>query len=257
MTDTVEQPSTTAPAAGSGTPAARGGERAISLRVATAVACAVLGFLMVAQVRATEQVGDRLAAERSEDLARILSELTTQSDRLQSEITDLRLTLVEFETSAEREELALRTLQRRHDDLRILTGTTPVEGDGVVLTLTDPNRVLRQDQLVDTIQELRDAGAEAIAVNDVRLVASSAFTTRNERLLVDRQPIDPPYRIAAIGPPDTIAQALAIYGGAIESLQARPGVTAVTETRADLVIPAVTEARPFIFGSPVPPADTP
>jgi uncharacterized protein YlxW (UPF0749 family) len=229
------------------------GERQLWLRVAVALACALLGFLLVAQVRATEQVGDRLAAEREEDLARILAELSAQSDRLQSEITDLRLTLLDFESSAEREELALRTLQRRHDDLRILAGIVPVEGDGAVFTITDPNRLVTQDLLVDAVQELRDAGAEAIAVNDVRLVASSAFSTRNERILLDRRPIDPPYRITAIGSGDTIAKALAIPGGAIDTLQLVAGVSAVAEPRADLVIPAVSEPAVFVFGQPVVP----
>jgi uncharacterized protein YlxW (UPF0749 family) len=249
MTETIE------PRVSGGAEAAPPGpperDRGLGLRVAVALACAVLGFLLVAQVRATEQVGDRLAAEREEDLARILSELSSQSDRLQSEITELRLTLLDFESSAETEELALRTLQRRHDDLRILAGTVAVEGDGAVFTITDPNRLVGQDLLVDAIQELRDAGAEAIAVNDIRLVASSAFTTRNDRVLLDRRPIDPPYRITAIGSGDTIAKALAIPGGAIDSLQLVAGVTAVAETRADLVIPAVTEPPVFVFGQPV------
>jgi uncharacterized protein YlxW (UPF0749 family) len=200
-------------------------------------------------------VGDRLIAEREEDLARILSELSSQSDRLQSEITDLRLTLLDFEGSAEREELALRTMQRRHDDLRILTGAVAVEGDGALFTITDANRAVTQDLLVDAVQELRDAGAEAIAVNDIRLVASSAFTTRNGRVLLDRRPVDPPYQIAAIGPGDTIVKALAIPGGAIDTLQLVGGVTAVAEIRADLIVPAVAEPRPFVFGVPVPPDD--
>jgi uncharacterized protein YlxW (UPF0749 family) len=252
MTDTVEHASRTDEAARqpSGRP-----DRKTALRVAMAIACAVLGFLLVAQVRATEEVGDRLVAERQEDLARILAELSAQSDRLQSEITDLRITLLDFESSAEREELALRTLQRRYDDLRILTGTVEVEGDGIVFTVTDPHHLVTQDLLVDAVQELRDAGAEAIAVNGIRLVASSAFATRNERLVLDRQPIEPPYRITAIGHPDTISKALAIPGGAIDTLQLSADVTATVEARADLIVPAVTEPHAFVFGVPIAPED--
>lgn len=253
MTETVDHPLRTDDAP-SAAPAPTS-DRGLGLRVAVAVACALLGFLLVAQVRATEEVGDRLVAEREEDLARILSELSVQSDRLQSEITDLRLTLLDFASSAEREELALRTLQRRHDDLRILTGVVPVEGDGALFTITDEDRLVTQELLVDAVQELRDAGAEAIAVNDVRLVASSAFTTRNDRILLDRRPIDPPYRIAAIGVGDTIATALAIPGGAIDTLQLVSGVTAVTEIRADLQIPAVSDTSTFVFGVPIAPED--
>jgi uncharacterized protein YlxW (UPF0749 family) len=251
MTDTIEPPIAEQASPPRTPERERERDRGLGLRVAVTLACAVLGFLLVAQVRATEEVGDRLAAEREEDLARILSELSGQSDRLQAEITDLRLTLLDFESTAEREELALRTLQRRYDDLRILAGTTTVEGDGAVFTITDANRLVTQDQLVDAVQELRDAGAEAIAVNDVRLVASSAFTTRNDRILLDRRPLDPPYRLVAIGPGETIAKALAIPGGAIDTLQVLAGVTAVAEIQADLVLPPVTEPPTFIFGTPI------
>jgi uncharacterized protein YlxW (UPF0749 family) len=254
MTETVHHPPRTDEAA---PPPPGRSDRGTAIRVAMAIACGVLGFLLVVQVRATEEVGDRLVAERQEDLARILAELSAQSDRLQTEITELRITLLEFETSAEREELALRTLQRRYDDLRILAGTVEVEGDGVVFTVTDPLRLVTQDLLVDAVQELRDAGAEAIAVNGIRLVASSAFSTRNDRLVLDRQPIDPPYRITAIGVPDTISKALAIPGGAIDTLQLTPEVSATVEERADLVVPAVTEPHAFVFGVPIAPEDNP
>lgn len=227
--------------------------RRMGLRAATVLACGLVGFLVVAQVRLSEGIGDRLEAEREEDLARILSELTARSDRLQQEITELRLTLVEFETSAEREELARRSLQRRLDDLRILAGTAAAEGEGVILTVDDPRRLVTQDALVDAVQELRDAGAEAIAINDQRLVVSSAFTTRNERVLLDRRPLDPPYRIVAIGPADTMASALEIPGGAVDTLQLAGGVLATVEARAELTVPAAAQAPAFVFGEPVVP----
>ncbi|MDP8970618.1 MAG: DUF881 domain-containing protein [Actinomycetota bacterium] len=235
-----------------------GGERQRRLwpQLAVALACGVLGFLLVAQVRATEQLGERLEAEREEDLAQILADLTSESDRLQSEITELRLTLLAFETSAQGEQLALRSLQDRLDDVRILAGTVAAEGEGIVLTIDDPGAEITQELLVDTIQELRDAGAEAIALNDVRLVVSSAFATRNDRLLVDDEPIEAPYRVVAIGPAETMAKALAIPGGAVDSLEAKPGVMASVQSVEQLAVPARGEPAPFVFGEPVPPGET-
>lgn len=250
MTETVERQDARAGAGGTA-----GGRRSVArrfgLRLAVALACGLLGFLLVAQVRATESVGDRLHVERQEDLARILSELSSQSDRLQQEVAGLRLTLVEFETSAEREELARRSLQRRLDDLRVLTGVVPVEGEGVILTIQDPQLEVTQDAFVDVVQEFRDAGAEAIAIDDVRLVVNSAFTTRNDRVLVDRTLLEPPYRVVAVGPAATIATALGIPGGAIDSLHLFAGVVATVETRQDLTLPAAGDTPSFVFGEPV------
>lgn len=229
----------------------------VGLRVASILACAVLGFLLVAQLQATEDLGERLDVEREEDLAQILADLSTQSDRLQEEITSLRLTLLAFENSAESEDLALQSLQRRLNELRILAGTVEVEGQGVRMTIDDPAGEMTQELLVDTVQELRDAGAEAIAVNDVRLVASSAFTTHNGKVLLEDGPLNPPIVINAIGPADTMAKALAIPGGAVDSLQSRPQVTAGVEVLEELTIPARPEPVPFVYGDPVPPQTTP
>lgn len=222
------------------------------LRAGVTLACGLLGFLLVAQVRATESVGDRLAGEREEDLAQILSDLSSEADRLTLEITDLRLTLLALENAAEGDEVALRSLQRRLDELRILAGVVPAEGEGILFTVEDPVGQVRQDLLVDAVQELRDAGAEAMAINGIRLVASSAFSVRNERLLLDGQPLSPPYRIAAVGPAETMAKALAIPGGAIDTLKARPEVAVAVEQLAQLVVPARAEPPPFVFGEPVP-----
>ena len=222
------------------------------LRVASVLACMLLGFLIVAQFRATEDVDERLEIEREEDLARILADLSTQSDRLQEEITSLRLTLLAFENSAESEDLALQSLQSRLNELRILAGTVDVEGEGIRMTVEDPSTQVTQDLLVDAVQELRDAGAEAIAVNDIRLVASSAFTTRNGKLVLDGTPLQTPLIVTAIGPAETVAKALAIPGGAVDTLQARPQVTARVETLEELTIPQRAEPMPFVFGEPVP-----
>lgn len=223
------------------------------LRWASVLACGVLGFLLVAQFRATENLDARLDVEREEDLAQILADLSTENDRLQEEITSLRLTLLSFENSAETEELALRSLRRRLDELRILAGTVAVEGEGVEMTIDDPQLQVTQELLVDTVQELRDAGAEVITVNDVRLIVSSAFTTRNGLLVLDGAPLEAPIVMRAIGPADTISEALTIPGGAIDSLQSRPEVVVTVETHEELTLPARDEAAPFVYGEPVPP----
>lgn len=245
----AEAPAPTEQAGEAGTPGGSGGW----LRVASVVACAALGFLLVTQLQATEDVGERLDIEREEDLARILADLSTQSDRLQGEITSLRLTLLAFENSAEGEELALRSLQTRLAELQVLAGTVAVDGEGVRMTVEDPQAQVTQELLVDAVQELRDAGAEAIAVNDIRLIASSAFTTRNGKVVLDGTPLEAPLVINAIGPADTIAKALAIPGGAVDSFQARPQVVATVEALEELTIPRRADPMPFVYGEPVPP----
>lgn len=252
MTETLSRQQ----AAGADPPGTTSPRHQILLRWAVAVLCAALGFTLVAQVRAADVLGERLAAEREEDLARILSDLSAESDRLQIEITELRLLLIEFENSQESEQLALRTLERRLDDLRILAGTATAEGEGLAVTIDDPAGQVGQELLVDVVQELRDAGAEVIAINGTRLVVSSAFTTINRRLLLDDTMLIPPYRVLAIGPSETMLNAISIPGGAIDTLESRAEVRVSSELLAQLTIPGRATAPPFVYGQPVPAEET-
>lgn len=233
-------------------PAPTPARRRVITTWAVALACGLLGFFLVAQLQAGETLASRLETEREEDLATILANLSAETDRLQNEFTDLRLTLLAFEESAERDGLALRNLERRLADFSILAGVVDAEGEGVVLSIDDPAGVIGPEHLVDVIQELRDAGAEAMDVNGTRLVVSSSFTLRNRRLLVDGVPLESPYRIAAVGPGETMARALAIPGGVVDTLsRAGDRVLVDVASRAELVVPARAEASPFVFAEPV------
>ncbi len=158
------------------------------------------------------------------------------------------------ESSAERDELALRTLRERLDDLRIVAGAVAVEGEGLLLTIDDPGDQMSQERLVDTIQELRAAGAEAIAVNGVRLIASSGVVTDDDRLFLDGHLLAAPYEVGAIGSAQTMAEALNIPGGVVDVLEALPGVRTVIAPRAHVTLPARTEPFQFVEGEPLAPA---
>ncbi|MDP8978482.1 MAG: DUF881 domain-containing protein [Actinomycetota bacterium] len=253
----MREPHTVGPDAGAPAGAVPAGPqgpgRSTATRAAIAFAAALLGFLLVVQGTGGGGLGERLEAEREEDLARILADLSTQSDRLQSEIARLRLKLQAFRSSAAQERLALRSLRERLATLQVLAGTVAVRGQGIRVTVRDPYGRVTQDQLVDAVQELRDAGAEAIAVSGVRLVASSAFTTRDDRLFVDGRALSPPYRIKAVGSAATMASAMDIPGGAVDTLESRPRVDALVERLAEVVIPARRRPQRFVYGTPVEP----
>lgn len=228
------------------------GRARLATRAGIVVASSLVGLLLVAQVRAAEDFDARLEVEREENLTRILADLSDQRDELSRQIAEQRLLLFELEVNTERREVALDSLQQRLDDLRVLTGTVEVVGDeGIRLTIDDPTGVVEQDQVVDVIQELRDAGAEAIAVDDVRLVAQSYVATANDRLVVDGRPVSSPYVVEAIGPAAALAEGLAIPGGVETSLRSREAVGVEVERLGQVTLPAA-EPIPFLFAEPVP-----
>lgn len=232
-----------------------GRSTAWAARAAVAVVAALVGFLLVSQLRGQERFRQRLEAESEGDLARILASLNAETDALRDEIAALELQLFSLRTSSQRDEAATRAAQQQLDALEVLAGTVPAHGPGIVLHIEDPDTSLRYDGFVDVVQELRDAGAEAMAVNGLRIGARTAFGSRERKITVDGQPIGSPYSVIAIGQPDTLEAGLAIPGGAIDTLDAAKGVSIRVEKLADVTVPAL--ARPPSFDAARPIASNP
>jgi uncharacterized protein YlxW (UPF0749 family) len=97
------------------------------------------------------------------------------------------------------------------------------------------------------VQELRDAGAEAIAVNGRRVGGTTAFSARGGAVTVDGQEVAQPYEVLAIGDPATLEVGLRIPGGAVDTLDALKGTKITVERRSEVGVPALE--RPPTFKS--------
>jgi uncharacterized protein YlxW (UPF0749 family) len=199
---------------------------------------AVLGFALVVQLRTTQQTS-RFASARQEDLVRIIDDLTSRGDRLRAEVEELQRTKDRLTGGAGQDAAALEESRRRQDVLRILAGTVAAAGPGVEVTITDPEHAVTSDVLLDTMQELRDAGAEAMQVNGVRLTASSWFTDSGATVLADGRPLRAPYVFRAIGDPHTMSDAMAIPGGVVDAVTGRSGADARIEQLDRVVVDAL------------------
>ena len=218
--------------------------------VAVTVAAAAVAFTLVSRFGGGEDLEARLRTASEADLARILSGLTAEADLLRDEISTLRLQLNDLETSTERGAAAEEAANSRLAALSVLAGTVPVEGPGIVLTITDAGERLEYDQFVDVVQELRDAGAEAVAVNGLRVGAGSAFAAEEGRILLDGRPLKGPYRIEAIGSPETLEGGLEIPGGVMDTLSSTSQVTASLGRRSRLQLPALLRHPTFEVAEP-------
>lgn len=206
-----------------------------------------LGFAFAVQVRSTQ--ADVLSGARTTDLVRILDDLGEQRTRLTAEASRLRATMNELESGADQAGAARQAARERLTTLGILAGTLPAKGPGVILAVGDTDGGVMAADLLDAVQELRDAGAEAIQINDVRVVGSTSFIASAEGVMVDGTVVVPSYEIRAIGDPKTLASALAIPGGVIEGMReagGRPSVTESTEVLIDALkpLPKAEYARP-------------
>jgi uncharacterized protein YlxW (UPF0749 family) len=215
------------------------------------VVTAVVGFLLVSQLRADEPFSRRLEAESEEDLARILANLNEEADSLREEIGTLRVQLADLEASSRSDESAAQAAEEQLHALEVLAGTVPVTGPGVTVDVSDPERSVAYDTLIDVVQELRDAGAEAVAVNGRRVGVASAFSEDKGTILLDGARLAAPYQVSAIGDPATLEGGLEIPGGALDTLGALKGVVAQVHRSPRIDLPALAEPPAFRVARPV------
>ncbi|MFC4053746.1 DUF881 domain-containing protein [Actinomadura syzygii] len=198
--------------------------------------CLVLGFAVVAQIRSNER-DTTFATARQDELVGVLSDLGQRSERLRGDLRDLEDTKARLERDAQGG-TALEEARKRAATYGLLAGTVPAEGPGIELTVGDPRRGVRAVNLLDALEELRDAGAEVVQVNDVRAGVDSYFLDDRDGVRADGRALVPPYRFRAIGDPHTMTTALNIPGGLVRTLQAAGAEVSITP-RAKVVVDAV------------------
>jgi uncharacterized protein YlxW (UPF0749 family) len=225
-----------------------------------ALLCALLGFAFVVQVRSTQETG--LEGLRQSDLVRILDDVNQRADRLRTEARDLDDTRARVTTGSSGSRAALQAAEDRAKVLGVLAGTLPATGPGIELTISDPKGKVGSDVLLDTLEELRDAGAEAVEIGSlngpaVRVVASTSFAdTRTgggpgSRVLVDGTELTSPYRFRVIGDPRTLAAALDIPGGVLDVL-GQDNAQGVVTQRDKITITSLRAAPSPRYARPAP-----
>jgi len=226
-----------------------GAPRLTRANVLATLLAGLLGFAIITQVRATSIEGlDNL---REDELVRIFADVDRDGDRLAEEIRGLEDSLTLLEGRSTNEAEAQRAAQQRVDALGILAGTAPAQGPGIVLTIRDPGGSVSSPVILDAIQELRDAGAEAIQVGDERVVAQTWFKDADTGILVSGTVVSPPYVIRAIGDANTLAGAMEIPGGVTATVR-RSGGESDVEIRDKVSIDALLTLTSPQYARPVP-----
>ncbi|MFE9837000.1 DUF881 domain-containing protein [Streptomyces sp. NPDC005551] len=197
-----------------------------------------LGFGLAVQVASNSDSGSALRGARQEDLVRILDELDDRTQRLEDEKQGLEDQRTELRNSSNQAEEARRQTVEKEKQLGILAGTVAAQGPGITVTVDDTKGTVQADMLLDAIQELRAAGAEAIQVNGVRVVADTYLTDSGGGVSVDGNKINQPYRFKVIGKPQDLEPALNIPGGVVQTME-KEQATVTVERSTKIVVDAL------------------
>jgi uncharacterized protein YlxW (UPF0749 family) len=203
-----------------------------------AVLVGVLAFAAVTQARLTGQ-DDTYAGLRQAELIQALNGLQSASRKAEQDISQLEATRDRLRSSTERRATALQQARNQVRTLAVLAGTVPATGPGVRITVQDPRGELTLNHLLDGVEELRNAGVEALELNDrVRVIAQTSFEDDPAGIRVDGVLLKAPYVIDAIGNPGTLAGALQFEGGFTDDVELDSG--SVTIKRSDTIKVTVT-----------------
>ena len=249
---TMTEPASDEPAPDVPAPGGRGRPQRIFGALAVLL-CLVLGVAIATQVRQTDS-GDSLETARPADLLVLLDSLQQREAALNTEVAELQQTLASLQASGTSDQAAIDNARSRLAALSILVGSVGATGPGVTIRIEDPARGVAPEPMLDVINELRAAGAEAIEITagdqGVRVGVDTWVTGAPGALMIDGLTLSPPYSILAIGDPPTLAAAMNIPGGAVDSVE-RVGGT-MTVSQADHIdITILRQPKPRQYAQPV------
>lgn len=235
------------------------------LQAAMAVVLAVAGFFAVTQIRNELLIRQqlRLPSQRLEELGYMLREMERNRGAMEAQIEQIRRQLHAYEQAAARGRAQLEALGRELDAYRVQAGHVPLAGPGVVVELEDspfplrpgddPNTViLHYTDLQGALNELWASGAEAVAVNGERMIATTGLNCVGTTIICNTKRIAPPYRIVAIGDADQMAAYLGRSDGVLAGLRAFGFPAKVTKSRR-LAVPAYRGSYRFTHARPIAP----
>lgn len=213
----------------------------------------ILGIMLAYQYRVTREIQSTEPVQRTQQLSAQVSQVKKDRDDLQAQVDGLRSKLdsvsSEFQTSEAKDEL---------DRARIVAGVTELTGPGVEVTLNDssislrpgenPNLyVLHDEDVLRVLNEIRAAGAEAVSMNDQRLLATTEVRCTGPTIVLNKNKrLAPPYVITAIGNPDTLESSLMMKGGVAETLQFW-GIQVAVKKLSQVTVPAYNGAIKFEY----------
>ena len=231
----------------------RGGRSRLVFGALAALLCLVLGIAIVTQVRQTKS-GDSLDTARPADLLVLLDSLRQREATLNTEVSELQNTLNSLQASGNTDQAAIKSAQARLAALSILVGAVGATGPGVTLTIDDPGPGVSPETMLDVLNELRAAGAEAIEMNDahqsVRVGVDTWIVGTPGSLTIDTKTLSPPYSILAIGDPPTLAAAMNIPGGAEDSIK-RVGARMSVQQADRVDVTTLRQPKPHQYAQPV------
>lgn len=207
----------------------------------------LVGLLAVMQLRTQIRVVNSVKTRSTSDQAMIISKLVDGNGVLRQTVDKLEEQINRYQSTSEEERLAAMVGDLNR--LKILDGSAEVNGEGVEVTVSGR---IGASAMQDILNEVRNAGAEAVALNNLRMVDRSVIGSDGSGLLLDGQRLTAPYVLSVIGPSQTMERALERKGGLLQLLRFNdPTLNITVGINQSIVVPMYDKEVKFNYAKPV------
>ena len=233
--------------------------RKLRWQAAMALFLTFLGFVVITQLRSRQPLRQAtdLPTWRLQELAQLVRQQETARRLLEAEVDALRKQVHDYEIAIVEGRGLTEAMNRDLAQFRLVLGLVPVQGPGVRVTVAEGSQgstgvlppLAQAQDLSGLANELWAAGAEAMAVNGIRVLATTGIRQADLRVTLGSVVLQPPYRIEAIGDPELLRAALAIRGGFVEGLRS-VGLRVDVSVQPRLTLDARSAVEPFRLSRP-------
>lgn len=205
-----------------------------------------LSMMLAAQVKSISNTEEVLEGKREAQLADDLVNLQKKYNDLKERYEESQEIVNEYQTNASTNDTLISSMKKELEDLSLMSGTTDLIGEGVVITLTDgikgtiiegnSDTLVHDSDVLTVVNELKAAGAEAISVNGQRIIATSAIRCVGPVIQVNYQKVAAPFEIKAIGNAQYLESAMNIKNGIVDTLK-ELGIGVSVSRESNVTIP--------------------
>ncbi len=194
----------------------------IARNIAMMVVCILLGIMLSLQYKSVNynQCMSSLENKRVEELKEDLIKLQNQKNELQDRLVKLEEENQTYANVKAGDSEAVQQIQNNLKKARIFAGLETVKGAGIVVTLDNNEFIHVMDyDILNVVNELRASGAQAISINDERVVAMTEIRDAGQYVIINGKQFKAPFVIKAIADPDDLERSLTLMGGVVEYLE--------------------------------------
>lgn len=214
----------------------------ISRNISISIVCIILGLALSWQFQSIRNNAKvlNLESQKKDDLiVKILNE-QKNNENLKSKLGELQIQLDKFENARGNSDENMKLLTDEIQKLKTIAGLTDVKGRGVLVTFKKEDSLnVEDDDLLFVLNELRATDAQALAINEQRIIVTSEVRVAGGYIMVNGRHVIPPYVIRAIVDPDNAENSLNMIGGALEKI--RLFIDVKVEKSDDIEIPKISE----------------